>query len=528
MKMMRRTVQAVLTVAAALVLMLAFGTPAQASSVDLREEVEAYADLYRVDEDEVIAEGVSIGGIDLGGLTLMEAVDAVLSGQQAMLNTEVTLQLEDRAVTYTMEQLGLSFVNPSEEIVKAACLGKTGSLIERYKANADIAHGGYEMPTVQYTDEYTAEKLVKQFAETVNVPAVDATITKDSTDTHTFTVTHESSGIAVDQEDLLDQVLQAIEGWDGAIAITLTAKSTVLEPKYTYAELSTIKHCLGSFATICGDINSARGQNVMAGAAKMDGNIILPGESYSVVDVLVPFTEENGYTYGTQYKDGAYDSAIGGGVCSLSSTLYNALLYAELQIDKRWNHSMTVSYVPMGFDSTVNDDGSRDLVFTNDTDYPIYIEAYTVDTVFIDDWLYFNIYGVDTRDHTGRELKFTNNVLEYDMPTEDEFTYKEDYTLAPGEKVWEQGNYPHAVVEAYKEVWINGELVSKELLHTDTYRRSPAIIRYNPTPAPTEEPTTEEPTTELPETDVPTDDTDASGDNSDAAETLPADSGSEE
>lgn len=516
----RRTVQALLALTAAFLLVCVCGRPAQASNDEqFIKEVEAFADLYRISEDEVIAEGVSIGGLDLGGMTLREAVNAIIDRRNGMLNAEVTLMLNENGVTYTMGQFGLEFTNPSEEVVKAACLGKTGSLIERYKANADLANAGYEMPAFYSVDERVAERLVNKFAETAEIDPVEATITRTD---GKFVVTHEQAGIAVDAADMLVQVLQTIENWNGEGSLTLSAKATAIEPKYTYEALSTISDCLGSFETICGDIHSDRGKNVKIGAAKMNGNVVLPGESYSVVDILAPFTVENGYYPGVQYVPDGYQTAIGGGVCSLSSTLYNALLYAELQIDKRWNHSMTVSYVPFGFDSTVNDDGSRDLVFTNNTGYPIYIEAYTIDTIHIDDWLYFNIYGTETRDMSNRELKFTNNVLEYDLPTRDEFTIKVDYTLAPGEEVWVQGNYPHVVVEAYKEVWVDGEMVSKELLHTDTYRRSPAIIHYNPTPPPE---------TEVPEETTEGDvsgDTPGADDGSDSGENPGAGDGSGE
>lgn len=520
MKMLkRRLVQVVMAIFLSFGVALAWGKPALASNDELWAEVEAYADLYRIGADHVMAEGVSIGGMQIGGMTLRQTVDALRSRQESMKATEVVLVFEGKSVTYTMEEFGLGFDVSGVEIVKAATLGKSGTLLERYKANADIENGGYDILSEKSAHTGTISAMVSKFARQMDVPAVEATITRKSADSFIknggsslgpemvaeilqkkgeFIVTHEEPGIAVNQSRLLEQISEAIENWDGETTITLHAESIVLEPKYTYAALSSISDPLGHYETICGVLDSDRGRNVIAGAQKLDGQVILPGESLSVVDVLAPFTKENGYYPGVQYKEGEYDVALGGGVCSLSTTLYNALLYAELDIDKRWNHSMTVSYVPYGFDSTINDDGSRDLVFTNNYDTPIYIEVYTHDTPdWVDDWLYFNIYGKETRDMKHRELKFYNNVLEIDTPTRDEFTFIVDYTLKPGEEVWDQGNYPYVKVEAWKEVWVSGVLESKELLHTDTYRQSPAIIRYNPTPAPTEPPTeapTEEPT----------------------------------
>ena len=496
-KRMRRIVQVMSAVAVVLMLALAGDMPARASGDgDFREEVKAYADIYRVDENDRISEGISIAGLDVGGMTLMEVVDAMSARQEAMKSAEITLMLEDRSVTYSMAELGLSMEVAAEDVVRAACLGKTGSLVERYKVLKEISHGGYDVLSEQSARETLVADKIAKFAKAVNIPAVEATITKNGSK---FEVTQESAGVAVDEEDMLKQVMEAISHWNGDAAITLVAKEIVLEPKYTYEALSTISDCLGAFAAGCGEIDTDRGKNIINGASKMDGNIVLPGESYSVVDVIGPFTKENGYHDAIQYIGDTYDMSAGGGVCTISSTMYNTLLLAELDIQKRWNHSMTVAYVPYGFDSTVNDDGSRDLVFVNNYETPIYIETYIERLGVMGTWLHINIYGKETRDTSRREVKYYNNVLEEDLPTEDEYIYQIDYTLEPGEEVWDRGNYPYVPVEAYKEVWIDGVMVSKELMHTDTYLRAPAIIRYNPT-EPSTEATTEEDTTEaLPE-----------------------------
>ncbi len=500
-KMMRRMAQAVITVAAVMLLVLACDMPAQAfDDGGFKEEVKAYADLFRVGDADRIAEGVTIAGLDVGGMTLMEVVDAVQARQEAMHAAKITLTFGEKNITYTMEEFGLSVQLSAEEVVKAACLGKSGSLVERYKATADIANGGHDILSEQSAKEGIIADRIAGFAGSVNIPALEATISRNG---NSFTVTQEESGLAVDENDLMEQVLAAVKNWNGEDSITLQAKGMALEPKYTAEMLSTIQDCLGQYVTDCGNLNSNRGQNILVAAEKLDGVVILPGESLSVVDMLTPFSVENGYVEGNQYVEGRYELSIGGGVCLVSSTLYNVLLKAELQIDKRWNHSMTVGYMPYGFDSTVNDEGTRDLVFTNDTDYPIYIETYAEKTPVMGHWLHIELYGTETRDTSRREIKFYNNVLVEEFPTRDEFTFNINWELEPGEEVWVQDNYPYVVVEAYKEVWVDGKLVSKELLHTDTYSRSPAIIEYNPTEPETEEPETEtgEPETGEGETD---------------------------
>ena len=297
-KWTRRMVRAALSVVAAALLMLTADMPVHASnSADMTEEVKAYADMYRISEDEIIAEGVYIGGVDVGGLTLMEAVDAVLIRQQEMLGSTVTLTLEGESVSYTMEQLGLTFINPSEEVVRAASLGKSGSIIERYKATKAIEHDGYHMDMVMYAEREVAATLIAEFAKEVNQAPLEATATRVN---GTFQFTHEQTGIAVDEDATLTQVMSAVENWDGTSVLSLDVEAMITEPKYTYEALSTISDCLGSYKTICGDLDTPRGRNVIIGGKKIDGSIILPGESYSVVAVLAPFNLENGYEIGVQ------------------------------------------------------------------------------------------------------------------------------------------------------------------------------------------------------------------------------------
>ena len=93
-----------------------------------------------------------------------------------------------------------------------------------------------------------------------------------------------------------------------------------------------------------------------------------PGEQFSVINAITPFTEENGYEEAGSYNQGEVVDSLGGGVCQVATTLYLALIRSELQIDRRSAHSMPVSYVKPAFDAAVAE-GSKDLKFTNNTDY---------------------------------------------------------------------------------------------------------------------------------------------------------------
>ena len=226
-------------------LALAWGKPALASNDELWAEVEAYADLYRIGADHVMADGISIGGMQIGGMTLRQTVDALRNRQESMKATEIVLVFEGKSVTYTMEQFGLGFDVSGVEIVKAATLGKSGTLLERYKANADIENGGYDILAEQSAHSGTIAAMISKFARQMDVPAIEATITRKSADSiiknggssigpemvgeilremGEFTVTHEVPGVAVNQSRLLEQIFEAIENWDCETSITLHAE----------------------------------------------------------------------------------------------------------------------------------------------------------------------------------------------------------------------------------------------------------------------------------------------------------------
>lgn len=118
------------------------------------------------------------------------------------------------------------------------------------------------------------------------------------------------------------------------------------------------------------------------GTSKLNGKVLYPGEEISVCDNMVPFTEENGYEPAASYANGAVVESFGGGICQVSTTLYQAVLQAELEVTERHNHSMIVKYVEPSMDAAIAE-GAKDFRFVNNTEAPIYIEGYTYGERFI-------------------------------------------------------------------------------------------------------------------------------------------------
>lgn len=139
-----------------------------------------------------------------------------------------------------------------------------------------------------------------------------------------------------------------------------------------------------------------------------------PGDTFSTYNTVKPFSTENGYEMAGSYLNGKVVDSIGGGICQVSTTLYNAVLRAELEVTERHNHSMIVTYVDPSADAAIAESSGKDFVFVNNTDYPIYIDGHTADKKIT-----FTIYGVETR-AKNRAVDYESEVVEKKVPEADQ------------------------------------------------------------------------------------------------------------
>ena len=140
--------------------------------------------------------------------------------------------------------------------------------------------------------------------------------------------------------------------WDKENAmIDLVAETT--QPRGTKEELSMVKDVLGTFTTSFSSSGYNRSGNVRNGCAKINGTLLYPGDTFSTYETVSPFTEANGYYEAGSYLNGLVIDSLGGGICQVSTTLYNAVLLAELEVTERFNHSMIVTYVDPSADAAI-------------------------------------------------------------------------------------------------------------------------------------------------------------------------------
>ena len=191
-------------------------------------------------------------------------------------------------------------------------------------------------------------------------------------------VTESIRGYRLETEDFWEDAEAAVqsamerikEGSVEGLVFRFHVTGTALMPNLSTTQAEKCNTVLGMFSTTYTGAGNGRAQNIEAGAKKLHGRVVLPGEVFSVAAALMPLTEGNGYVAGGTYIDGRLSESIGGGVCQLSTTLYNALLQTKLEIAERHPHSMPVGYVPLGRDAAIAGD-YKDLKFKNTTDAPV-------------------------------------------------------------------------------------------------------------------------------------------------------------
>ncbi|HHW31232.1 MAG TPA: vanomycin resistance protein VanB [Clostridiaceae bacterium] len=207
-------------------------------------------------------------------------------------------------------------------------------------------------------------------------------------------------------------------------------------------------------------VNDAnRAENIRKAVEVLNGLILSPGENFSFNKVVGPRTEEAGYKPANGYANGKVVQSFGGGICQASSTLYNSVLLADLKVTERVNHMFTVSYVPYGRDATVSY-GEIDFQFVNSTKWPIKIEAWTTE----DNMVFFRIKG--TNENPGRTVEYTQNIIKtMDFPIH----YIDDPELPEGTNIIKQYGSKGYVVETYKIVKENGNIISQNKIHTSVY-----------------------------------------------------------
>lgn len=269
-----------------------------------------------------------------------------------------------------------------------------------------------------------------------------------------FKVTAEVRGVDFD----LKKAKGFLEENNNNTEFTIQLKYTEPEIKLKNLKIDVFPNLLSSFSTRFDEDNKERSNNLNIAASKIDGTILAPGAEFSYNRVVGERSISAGYKEAKIYQGGKVIDGLGGGICQISSTLYNAVVCANLDVTERYNHQFITSYVQPGRDATVAY-GSKDFKFKNNRTYPIRIDVYITSGIAKVD-----IYGI--KEKADKEIDIdveTISTIPY------ETKYQTDSSLPSNTEKLKQRGANGVIVKAYKLVKKNGITISKSLLSKDSY-----------------------------------------------------------
>lgn len=455
--------------------------------------------LVRIPDDRIL-DNVYIEDLEVGGMTYEEAIEAIKSSYM-FEDTNITLLCGDKNFTISGNDIGLIAI-PEESAQKAFNYCKSGNIIkdgigsvklllskhvimpaarvdntkldekinefgnsvlgERRQHSVEIGDNntatitsgqtGYNMqPSVARSEIMSAfdkEQFTNIYVSFENSPPEDMTIErfdalvyKDPVNAHyevngnSVEVVPEENGRYINKEEAAPLLQNVYEGCEPVQVPFYTSEASV---KAQTLKDKLFSATLASYSTSYGSSTSNRCANIARAASLINGTVIAPGGIFSFNNTVGRRSAENGFYTAKEYVNGESVDGIGGGTCQVSSTLYSAVLYADMDIVERLNHMMTVGYIPLGQDATVSD-GGVDFKFKNSSEYPVKISASTSGATI-------TISIIGTAWEPQREVKITNSTSQSGKNT---------------------------VVYSKRHVYAGGELISTDTLNSSTYMPHP-------------------------------------------------------
>jgi vancomycin resistance protein YoaR len=383
--------------------------------------------------DTYVLPNTTFAGIPLNGKTREEVAQIIQAKVDELNKTQVTLDLNGKKQSFTWGELGVTY--EGTDIVDTIFNGQQGSYSDRVDMKEE-AESGVRAKTYELTQVFSPEKYDEVLESHYNKPLTQPKNASVYMAGSQKQITPGKNGAAVDKDKLKELVATAVV--EKQPSVTVPTKE--IAPKRSTEDVQKMNFSskVMSYQTPLKGREANTRFNVELATKGIDGTLLEPGEVFSFKDVVGHANKANGYKESTVYVNGELAKDYGGGICQVSSTLYNAVLLADLGIVERVNHSRTVGYVPIGLDATVADYGP-DFKFKNTLDTPIYVQAYLTGDAMV-----VNLLGAAPID---KQVVLSSKV---DSETD-----------------------THIKASAYKTVKQNGKVISEnQLIGKSTYKKS--------------------------------------------------------
>ncbi|WP_094607443.1 hypothetical protein SPSIL_003980 [Sporomusa silvacetica DSM 10669] len=413
---------------------------------------------------QTVYAGVSIANIEVGGKTREEVAQLLATWQKDQKTRPILFSYEE--TTFRIEPENLDYSIDEEATAEAVWLfGREGPLWTRLKKIHNAEVEGYSVPLKIKYNENKLDSIAEQLQEKVSRPPCNATLSL-----WTGGVVPEEEGRELNVTELKELILLALNRTD---ASTVALPVTPVYPEITASDLAKngIKELVAMYTTQFNTDDVNRTANVKLSAQKIAGKLLYPGQIFSYNDTVGPREKSQGFKEAMEIINGEFVPGVGGGVCQVSSTLYNAVLLSGLAIVERTNHSKPLSYVPLGRDATVVYN-ILDFKFVNDSPAPVMIMAETIGNK-----LNVGIFGQ-------RMLEKSIDIITTQQQVIQPAIIKEtDLALLPGENKVERQGKPGYEVTVVRIIRNNaGKELQREVVSHDKYAPDNTLIRFGPEP----------------------------------------------
>lgn len=480
--------------------------------------------LVNIGNDKILS-GITIEGIDVAGLTRDAAMEKVQEAYKPKLENDINLKYQDFETSLNPTVIELNY-DVEKAVDEAYEIGKGDNI---FINNYSILFSLFMKKNID-VDMSLNEDTVKQSISEMEVSLPGRLVESNySVEGDKLIINKGSAGGKIDEDSLLNKIkenLRNVNSSDGAIEIPVTQENpqpidiqkihdevykqaqdayytedpyevypevdgvdfdveaakkvleedkdeytidlTITKPEVTLDQIgdAAFPDQLSIFTTRYDVSDVDRSTNLELACSKLDGKVVHAGDTFSYNDTLGARTVATGYKNAKIYENGQVVDGIGGGICQISSTLYNAVLRANLQIVERRNHQFVTSYVPAGLDATVVY-GSTDFKFKNTRKYPIRIKASAQNGIAT-----IAIYGIKE----DPEYEFSFNTVQVEtIPYTTK--YIDDSSLAKGTEKVQQLGANGLKTQTYMTKMLNGKVVETTLLSEDTYNPMTRIIR---------------------------------------------------
>lgn len=403
---------------------------------------------------KVIYPEIYIKDINVGGKEISQAESLIRENyERPLLSKKIQIKAGEKIYTLDYDKLQIKY-NVSDVVQEAFNYGKERNILERYKLIKGAEKKQFNLKFSYNTK--AIDELIDEIDKDMLQNPENALISINKGE---IKITPEKDGIKLKRDELMQRIINEINDELNIENALIEAPVEITKPSITEEKLSAIDAAIASFSTSFSTSTANRINNIELATKAIDGTLLMPGESFSFNETVGERTAARGYKAAGVIIGDKIESGIGGGICQVSSTLYNAVLKSNIKVLERRNHSLPLSYIGKGLDATV-DWGNIDFRFQNSLDVPIYIEGYTKDKK-----VYFNIYS--SKELTKRTYEMTTDVYDTVQPT---VKYINDSNLPEGNTRVVKNASKGYKVKVYRKTYENGKLINTELISSDYYR----------------------------------------------------------